>query len=75
MLTLDQLSPGHRAVVTALNLDSEISRRLAVFGLTLGKAICIKHAAPLGGPLVLSIGSTSLLLRRTLAQAIQVKAA
>lgn len=73
MLTLDQLSPGSQATIAALNLEGDVLRRLAMFGLTLGKVIQIKHSAPLGGPLVLRIGSTSFLLRRTLARAIQVK--
>ncbi len=75
MLTLDQLTPGCRAIVTALNVDHDVLPRLAVFGLALGEAIQLSYRAPLGGPLVLRSGTTCFLLRRTLAKAIQVSCA
>lgn len=72
ILTLNQLTAGRQAVIIKLNLDKDILYRLASFGLIPGKTVQLKRIAPLGGPLVLQIGATSFLLRRTLAVGIQV---
>ncbi|GGY05199.1 FeoA family protein [Paludibacterium paludis] len=75
MQTLDQLSRGDRAVIARLDLDDEACRRVAAFGLLPGETLRVERIAPLGGPLVLQVGTTHVLLRRSLARAIGVRLA
>lgn len=62
-------------MISCLDLDEEATRRLSAFGLMPGEAFRVQRIAPLGGPFVLQIGTTSVLIRRNLARLIQVKPA
>jgi len=72
MQTLDTLSPGDRAVISLLELDDDALRRLSAFGLMQGETLSVKRIAPLGGPFVLQVGTTSVMIRRHLARQIRV---
>jgi ferrous iron transport protein A len=72
-LTLDKLGAGCKGVVTRLDLPEDALRRMAAFGLVPGCRFNLTRIAPLGGPLVLQIGTTRFLLRRSLARAVEVE--
>ncbi len=75
MLSLDKFPLGCKGVVDSLDLSDEAFRRVAAFGLIPGSHFSLMRSAPLGGPLVLEVGSTRFLLRRSLASLIQVRVA
>lgn len=68
MLTLDVFPAGRHGVVDRLELAEEAMRRVAAFGLAPGCRFYLRRAAPLGGPLLLDVGATRFLLRRSLAR-------
>ncbi|UZX15204.1 ferrous iron transport protein A [Thermus sp. PS18] len=71
MLSLAQLSPGHRARI--LQVPPE-KKRLLALGLRPGTVVEILLKAPLGDPLEVRAGETYLLLRRAEARGILVEA-
>ncbi|WP_036666531.1 FeoA family protein [Paludibacterium yongneupense] len=73
MLTLDKLSAGCKGVVVRLDLPEEARRRMAAFGLVPGCIFNLTRIAPLGGPMVLQVGTTRFLLRRSLARSVEVE--
>ncbi|AXE28937.1 ferrous iron transport protein A [Chromobacterium phragmitis] len=75
MQSLDGFPAGAHGVVDRLDLSDEAFRRVAAFGLVPGSRFHLRRAAPLGGPLLLEVGATRFLLRRSLARKIQVRAA
>ncbi|WP_062786098.1 FeoA family protein [Aquitalea pelogenes] len=75
MLSLDKFPLGCKGVVDSLELSDEAFRRVAAFGLIPGSRFSLSRRAPFGGPLVLEVGCTRFLLRRSLARFIQVKVA
>jgi len=75
MLSLDKFPLGRKGVVDSLQLSDEAFRRVAAFGLIPGSHFNLTRSAPFGGPLVLEVGSTCFLLRRSLARLIQVRVA
>ncbi|UTH72552.1 FeoA family protein [Chromobacterium sp. IIBBL 290-4] len=74
MLSLDRFPSGAAGVVDRLELADEAFRRVAAFGLVPGCRFHLRRAAPWGGPLLLEVGATRFLLRRSLARHIQVRA-
>ena len=70
MLTLDAFPAGCHGVVERLELAEEAFRRVAAFGLAPGSRFYVRRVAPLGGPLLLDVGATRFLLRRSLARSI-----
>lgn len=70
MLTLDEFPAGRYGTVERLELAEEASRRVAAFGLVPGCRFYVRQIAPLGGPLLLDVGATRFLLRRSLARSI-----
>ncbi|WP_287877106.1 FeoA family protein [Aquitalea sp.] len=75
MMSLDKLPVGCKGVVHSLDLSDEAFRRVAAFGLIPGRQFNLSRRAPFGGPLVLEVGCTRFLLRRSLAKFIQVRVA
>ncbi|WP_047249701.1 FeoA family protein [Chromobacterium subtsugae] len=75
MSSLDVFPAGQAGVVASLDLADEVFRRVAAFGLVPGGRFHLLKAAPWGGPLLLEVGATRFLLRRSLARRIQVRAA
>ncbi|WP_293766902.1 FeoA family protein [uncultured Aquitalea sp.] len=73
MLSLDQFPLGKPGVVDSLDLSDEAYRRVAAFGLIPGCLFSLARSAPFGGPLVLEVGATRFLLRRSLARSIKVR--
>jgi ferrous iron transport protein A len=75
MSSLDIFPAGAHGIVERLNLAEEAFRRVAAFGLVPGCRFHLRKAAPWGGPLLLEVGATRFLLRRSLARHIEVRAA
>ncbi|MCW3479821.1 ferrous iron transport protein A [Neisseriaceae bacterium JH1-16] len=73
--TLDRLPIGGLGVIRQLTMNEELKQRAAAFGLRLGGKVKLLRRAPFGGPLVVAIGGTELLLRRALARGIAVELA
>jgi len=70
--TLDQLVPGERAAIVALDSDPVVARRLMELGLVPGTTIELVRRAPLGDPIELSVRGVHLSLRRSEASRIHV---
>ena len=73
--TLDQLAAGSRAVVTRIEGQGALRRRVMDMGITRGTEIEMVKAAPLGDPLEFRVRGYHLTLRRAEAQLIQVESA
>jgi ferrous iron transport protein A len=64
-LTLDQLTPGDSAVITAIHADEALHQRLLALGFRSGKTIELIRKASFSGPLQVRLGTTDILLRRS----------
>lgn len=70
--TADQISIGQTAIVKEI-IDSPFKLNLMELGFMPGKAITLKHSAPLGGPMAFQIDETILALRKNEAALIEVQ--
>jgi Fe2+ transport system protein FeoA len=70
---LDDLSPGDRCVVRAIDGPPSAVRRLMELGLVPGTAIEFVRKAPLGCPYELRVRGTHLSIRRSEAERIHVE--
>lgn len=73
MTTLDTLSPKDRCVVEAITGPHSVVQRLAELGLFEGEEIVFVGKAPLGDPLEIQVGSTTLSIRKKDAEGITVR--
>jgi ferrous iron transport protein A len=71
--TLAELSIGESAVVSLVNGDTPLSKRLMEMGIVPGVSVRVIKTAPLGCPLEISVRGYHLAIRRTEAETIQVK--
>ncbi|MCS7016912.1 MAG: ferrous iron transport protein A [Gemmatales bacterium] len=69
---LNELLPGQRGHVVAIEGNDHISRRLMEMGLLEGELIEVLALAPLGDPMEIKIGSYRLSLRSSEAQRVSV---
>jgi Fe2+ transport system protein FeoA len=65
MPSLDQLRPGQRGCVSAIQGSDALVQRLMEMGLIEGATIELLRVAPLGDPLEIRLGDYRLSLRRT----------
>jgi Fe2+ transport system protein FeoA len=72
MPTLDQLRPGQRGRITALQGQDALMQRLMEMGLFEGEEIEVVRLAPLGDPLEIRLGDYLLSLRRSEAARVQI---
>ncbi len=70
--SLDRLSPGESGVITRLDGDPDIKRRLMELGLVPGTEIELVRLAPLGDPVELRLRKVHLSIRRREASHIHV---
>jgi Fe2+ transport system protein FeoA len=70
--SLDQLRPGQRARIEALDGDDALSQRLMEMGLLEGEEVEVIRFAPLGEPVEVRLGDYCLSLRRREAARIRV---
>lgn len=72
-MTLKDLAPGKRAVITEVKLEGSMKRRLIDMGLTPGTEVCVQRTAPLGDPIQFNVLGYSLTLRKADADKIEVE--
>ncbi len=70
--TLADLVPGQKAVITRVQGEGTLRRRLMDLGLISGTDVIMERSAPLGDPLEILVKGTHLSLRREEASAVQV---
>ena len=73
MPSLDQLRPGERGRVTALEGGDVLIQRLMEMGLLDGEEVEVLGFAPLGDPMEVRVGDGRLSLRRTEAARVRVE--
>ena len=73
--TLDQLTPGQKAVVKKVGGQGAIRRRLMDMGVVRGVEIELVKAAPLGDPMEYRLRGYHLSLRKAEAQFIEIDTA
>ena len=71
--TLAELEPDQHAVVTRVQGEGTLRRRLMDLGILSGTPITMERSAPLGDPLEVLVRGTHLSLRREEAAAVQVR--
>jgi ferrous iron transport protein A len=72
--TLDQMRPGQRGRITAIDGDDSLVQRLMEMGLLEGEQVEVVSFAPLGDPMEVRLGDYRLSLRRVEAARVHVEA-
>ena len=72
MPSLDQLGPGQRGRVVAIQGEDALVQRLLEMGLLEGQELEVLSLAPLGDPLEIRLGDYRLSLRRREAARVQI---
>lgn len=73
MKLLSELRVGESGVVTTVNGEGAIRRRLFDMGITPGVEVYLRKKAPLGDPIEISLRGYELTLRKAEASLVQVK--
>ena len=73
MKLLSQLAIGERGVVTAVNGEGAVRRRLFDMGITPGAEVYLRKKAPLGDPIEIAIRGYELTLRKAEAAQVEIK--
>jgi len=71
--TLADLEPGHRAIVTRVQGEGTLRRRLMDLGIISGTPITMERSAPLGDPIDIRIRGYHLSLRKHEAGLVEVQ--
>lgn len=72
-LTLDNLTPGAKAIITTVGGAGALRRRLLDMGLTPKTPIMVRKVAPMGDPIEIHLRSYELTLRKDEAAKIEVE--
>ncbi len=72
-LLLSDLKPGDSCVITKVNGEGRIRRRLFDMGVTPGAVVVIVKKAPLGDPIQVTIRNYELTLRKNESALVEVK--
>ena len=72
MKTLKEVKVGDTVVVTRLNGEGAVRRRIMDMGITKGTEIFVRKVAPLGDPIQVNIRGYELSLRKADAEMIEV---
>ena len=72
MKTLKEVKVGDTVVVTRLNGEGAVRRRIMDMGITKGTQIFVRKVAPLGDPIEVNIRGYELSLRKADAERIEV---
>ncbi len=72
-MTLDQIQPGHGGVITAVNGEGALRRRLLDMGLTPKTRVYVRKTAPMGDPIELSLRGYMLSIRKADAAKIEIE--
>ncbi|HOE00645.1 MAG TPA: DtxR family transcriptional regulator [Kiritimatiellia bacterium] len=70
---LDELPPGVRGVVMAVDVEGSLRKRLVEMGVTPGVLIAVERVAPLGDPIAVEVRGYRLSMRKAEAARIRVK--
>ncbi len=70
---LDELPPGVRGVVMAVDVECALRKRLVEMGVTPGVLIAVERVAPLGDPIAVEVRGYRLSMRKAEAARIRVK--
>lgn len=62
-ISLKELSPGKRAVVTKIVTDAALTKRLRDFGMVPGTPVCCRYRSPGGHVTALALRGTVIALR------------
>ena len=73
MRKLSDLIIGEKAVVTVVNGEGAVRRRLFDMGITPGAEVYLRKKAPLGDPIEISLRGYELTLRKSEAANVEVK--
>lgn len=71
-MTLDQLKPGQKATISAVDSDGQLGQRLMALGLLEGTPVAMLRRAIGGDPLEIDVMGYALSLRRNEAQKILI---
>jgi ferrous iron transport protein A len=71
--SLDQLTPGSRAVVRYVGGETTVRQRLLEMGFVTGAVLRVVRLAPLGDPMQVELQGAHISLRRTEARTILVQ--
>ncbi len=74
-MTLNDIRPGQRCVVTGVTLKNSLRKRVLDMGITTGTTIYVRKLAPLGDPMEITIRGYELTLRKEEAKGIEVRKA
>jgi ferrous iron transport protein A len=75
MQSLDTLSTGQNATITALEVDEALFHRLSALGFRVGKQLSIIRRGIFNGPLHVRLGTTDVILRKREAKSIHIQQA
>lgn len=73
MKLLSELQIGEKGVVTSVNGEGAIRRRLFDMGITPGAEVYLRKKAPLGDPIEISLRGYELTLRKAEAAHVEIK--
>lgn len=71
-MTLEQLSIGDRAHITAVEGNDSMRSRMFALGLRRGREVAMIRKAARNGPLQVRVGSTDVILRRREARRVRL---
>lgn len=72
-MTLDELRPKEKAVVTGIGGRGPVRRRLIDMGITPGANVMLKKTAPFGDPLEINVRGYSLSMRKSEAAQVEIE--
>ncbi len=73
MVSVHELVPGQHGIVTHIGSQGAVRQRLLNMGLLPGSEIVLERFAPAGDPVWIRLGSSQIALRRSEAEALQVR--
>ncbi|MDR1598449.1 MAG: ferrous iron transport protein A [Oscillospiraceae bacterium] len=73
MATLREARPGQTAVVSRINGQGPVKRRIMEMGVTKGVEVFVRKVAPLGDPIEVTVRGYELSLRKADAEQIDVE--
>ncbi len=72
-MTLNDLKPSEKGIITSIKSNGNIRRRLIDMGLTPDTQVLLKKIAPFNGPIEITVRNYSLSIRRSDAKEIEIK--
>lgn len=73
-IDLSTLKPSETGVISSIEAEDSLFHRLAALGFRTGKKVELIRCASFNGPIQVRIGNTDIILRRSEAERIQIRA-